>query len=257
MTIRSVAAAGGVLAMWFSVGLSAQQRENPILSSIEQETRGLVLTHTDPDPSLERPDDRTASGSASADRLLGPRGVTHSFAELQQLLTSGQEIVVTDDAGRVRRGRVASISGDQLVMASPVAAGSWEALLPLYWPLDLGVALKRRISRSGKRVFVDGSVRRVDIVDPTRNGIAIGAAVGVGIVAAVYGWERGQPAGSLKGLATTLAVVVGVPTSLRIGHVLDRAINEPIYERPTRSRQVSIAPWFGQRVKGVAAHVRF
>ena len=243
MTIRGVAAAGAVCAMWLSVGLSAQPRENPILS--------------DPDPSLDSSDDRTASGSASADRLSGSQGDTHSFAALQQLLTSGQEIVVTDDGGRVRRGRVASISGDQLVMASPVAAGAWEALLPLYWPLDLGVALKRRIFRSPKRVFVDGSVRRVDIVDPTRNGIAIGAAVGAGIVAGVYGWERNQPESTLKGLATALAVVVAVPTSLRIGHVLDRAINEPVYERSTRSRQVSVSPWFGNRVKGVAAQVRF
>lgn len=137
MTIRSIATAGGVFAAWFSVGLSAQQHENPIRSSIEQETRRVVLTHLD--PSLDGSDDRTASGIAvparprvSADRLLGARGVTHSFAALQPLLTAGHEIVVTDDAGRVRRGRVASISGDQLVIASPVAAGSWEALLPLY-----------------------------------------------------------------------------------------------------------------------------
>src|SRR5687768_2265956 len=227
MTIQGVAAAGGMFVMWFSVGLSAQQSENPIRSSIEQEIRGLVLTHND------------------------------SFAALQPLLTSGQEIVVTDNAGRVRRGKVASISGDRLVMASPVAAGPWEALLPLYWPLDLGVVLKRRIFRSGEQVFVDGSVRRIDTVDPTRNGIAIGAAVGAGFVAAVYGWDRNQPDSSLKGLATTLAVVVAVPTSLRIGHVLDRAINEPIYERHTRSRQVSISPWFGRTIKGVAAQVRF
>jgi hypothetical protein len=227
MTIRGVAAAGGMFVMWFSAGLSAQQRENPVRSSIEQETRGLVLTHND------------------------------SFAALQPLLTSGQEIVVTDDAGRVQRGKVVSISSDQLVMASPVAAGPWEALLPLYWPVDLGVALKRRIFRSGDRVFRDSSVRRVDIVDPTRNGIVIGAAVGGGIVAAVYGWERNQPESTLKGLATALAVVVAVPTSLRIGHVLDRAINEPIYDRHTTSRRVSISPWFGPRTRGVSAQVSF
>jgi len=132
MTIRSVAAASGMFAMWFSAGPSAQQRENHIRSSIEPETTGVALTHNDPDSSLEGSDDRT-------------------FAALQLLLTSGQEIVVTDNAGRVRRGKVASISGDRLVMASPVAAGPWEALLPLYWPLDLGVVLKRRIFRSGEQ----------------------------------------------------------------------------------------------------------
>ena len=66
------------------------------------------------------------------DQLLNGHPVTASFDELQAILDSGYEVVVTDDAGRVRRGRVASISRDQLVMASPVAAGSWEALLPLH-----------------------------------------------------------------------------------------------------------------------------
>ena len=96
------------------------------------------------------------------DQLLNGHPVTASFDELQAILDSGYEVVVTDDAGRVRRGRVASISRDQLVMTSPVAAGSWEALLPLYPPLDWGVVLKRRIFRSPERVFVEGSVRRID-----------------------------------------------------------------------------------------------
>src|SRR5687768_1698664 len=55
----------------------------------------------------------------SADELLNGHRVTASFDELKAILDSGYEIVVTDNAGRVRRGRVASISRDQLVMASP------------------------------------------------------------------------------------------------------------------------------------------
>jgi hypothetical protein len=191
------------------------------------------------------------------DQLLNGHPVTASFDELQAILDSGYEVVVTDDAGRVRRGRVASISRDQLVMASPVAAGSWEALLPLYPPLDWGVVLKRRIFRSPERVFVEGSVRRIDIVDSTRNGTAIGAAVGAGLVAGVYQWERRQPDSNLKGLLTFTAVLLGFPTSLRIGHVLDRAINESIYEREPRRPQVTVAPLLGRGAIGGSAHVRF
>jgi hypothetical protein len=167
----------------------------------------------------------------SADQLLEGQEPTDSFAALQPLLGAGHEIVVTDEAGRARRGRLASLSPDQLVLASPVAAGAWEAMLPLYFPADLGLVLKRALVRSRDRTFAEGSVTRIDIVDSTRNGTAVGAAVGIGIVAGVFQWERGRPDSTLKGMATSLAFVVGLPVSMRIGHVLDRAINKPIYQR--------------------------
>jgi hypothetical protein len=195
MTVSHIACVAGVLAVLCAVELSAQ-----------------------PPP-------------VGPDHLLKGQEPTDSFAALQPLLASGQEIVVTDDAGRVRRGRLASLSGDQLVIASPVAAGVWEAMLPLYFPVDVGLILKRGLFRSGDRAFAEGSVRRIDVVDSTRNGTLIGAAVGVGIVAGVFQWERGRPDSTLKGVATSLAFVVGLPVSMRIGHVLDRAINKPIYRR--------------------------
>jgi hypothetical protein len=127
----------------------------------------------------------------------------------------------------------------------------------LYFPLDLGVVLKRRFFRSQERVIAEGSVRRIDIVDSTRNGAAIGAAVGAGFVVGVYQWERRQPGSNLKGVATALAVLVGFPMSLRVGLVLDRAINEPIYERQPRKSQVTVSPLLGRDQKGVVARVRF
>ena len=75
--------------------------------------------------------------------------------------------------------------------------------MPLYWPLDVGLVLKRQLSRSQEQVFAEGAVRRIDIVDSTRNGTAIGAAVGAGIVVGVYLWERRQPDSTLKGLGTS------------------------------------------------------
>jgi hypothetical protein len=62
---------------------------------------------------------------------------------------------------------------------------------------------------------------------------------------------------NLKGLLTLTVVLLGLPTSLRVGHVLDRAINECIYEREPRRRQVTVAPVLERGAIGVSAHVRF
>ena len=43
-----------------------------------------------------------------ADQLLNEHPLIASFDELQAILDAGYEVVVTDDQGRVRRGRVAS-----------------------------------------------------------------------------------------------------------------------------------------------------
>jgi hypothetical protein len=144
-----------------------------------------------------------------------------------------------------------------LVIASPVAAGKWEALLPFYFPLDLGLVLKRRLARSSERAFTEESVAGIDIVDSTTNGTAIGGALGAGFVAGVYLWERGQPESNLRGLGTFVALLWGFPVSLRVGHVLDRAINEPVYTQESAQPQVTIVPWLGKGLKGVVGQVRF
>ena len=180
-----------------------------------------------------------------ADELLAGRPVAASFEPLQPLLAVGREIVVTDEQGRQRRGRLRMLSTDTLVLATPVSSGGWEGFLPLYWPADLAVMLKRRIAPSSDRAFDEAVVTRIDVVDPTGNGTAIGAGVGAAIAAATYLWERNQPENSLKGLGTFLAVVVGIPISARIGHVIDRANNEPVYQRSTSAAAVTFAPAVG------------
>jgi hypothetical protein len=224
--------------------------------------------HTPLDRTTSRPDAAAAPAHThvrarpriSAADLLQGRDVTSSFEALRQVLEPGYEVVVTDTSGRSRRGRLASISGDRLVLASPVAAGAWEAVLPMLppflWSVDVGVMLKRRLFPASDQTFSEASVKRIDIVDPAGNGAAIGGAVGIALATGVYLWERRQPAGSLKGLATTLAVVWGIPISFRVGHVVDRAINSPIYERPGSTARVTIAPWIGHGAIGVMVYVR-
>jgi hypothetical protein len=119
----------------------------------------------------------------------------------------------------------------------------------------MGVALKRSLFPSPDRVFTEASVNTIDIVDPTGNGTALGGAVGAGIAAGVYLLERQQPSSSLKGIWTFFAVVWGIPISMRVGHVLDRAINQHIFTRQPGNRQVSLVPWLGQGTKGVVISV--
>jgi hypothetical protein len=201
--------------------------------------------------------ERHASRSrVSVHDLLQDEPVPTSFAALVPLLTPGYEVVVTDRDGRRRRGTVVSISADAIVLASPVIAGVWETALPLYWPLDVAVVLKRRLTPRSERTFQSGSIQRVDIVDPTGNGTAIGALVGGTLVGATYLWERRQPSSNLKGLATTMALMWGVPVSLRMGHLIDRATNDPIYRAPG-SLQVSILPAVDSRSGGVTVVLRW
>ena len=178
----------------------------------------------------------------AADDLLAGRSVAATFEALQSRLNTGREVVVTDERGRPRRGRVVTLSPSQIVLASPVSSGGWEAMLPLYWPADAVVIIKRRLFPAGHRTFDEAAVTRVDVVDPTGNGPAIGAAIGASVATGVFLWERGQPDSSLKGLLTTLAVVVGIPISARMGHVIDRANNAPVFQQSVPRARVILAP---------------
>lgn len=196
----------------------------------------------------------------TASELMQGRDVAHSFDTLSEFLMPGYEVVVTDTAGSSRRGRVVSVTPDRVVLASPVSAGQWEALPPLLlvpfpflWPVDLVVHLRHHKNRA----FADAVVNEIDIVDPAGNGTAIGGAVGVGIAAGVYLIERQQPASSMKGFWTFMATVVGIPVSLRVGHVLDRAINEPVYRPRPRSQSVIVAPQVTPHAVGVAVRVQY
>jgi hypothetical protein len=195
---------------------------------------------------------QAAQSRASARDLLQGKPVTSSFDALVPLLAAGHEVVVTDQDGRRRRGKVVEVSSDAIVLESPVAAGAWEAMLPLYWPLDVGLVLTRLAASSTERRYDEASVVRVDIVDPAGNGTWIGASVGLSVAAAAFVWERRQPPSNLKGLVTTVAVAWGLPLSLRMGHVIDRAINDPVYERITRGLRASIVPEFDQGSGGIS-----
>lgn len=198
----------------------------------------------------------------AADVLNAGEAVT-SFDELRELLPPGTQVVVHDTTGAQRRGDLVTIGDSHVVLARPVNAGTGEALLPLavpfWWPLaDVGVAMKRSLFPSANRTWRESSVLRVDVVDPVTDGTLKGFAAGVGVAGAVYLFERRAPDGDMKGLLTFLAVVWGIPVSMRIGHVIDRSVNQPVYRRGGHSAaHVAVIPLAASGRKGAAVSVRF
>jgi hypothetical protein len=188
--------------------------------------------------------------------LLAGRVVTSSFEDLREVLGKGQHVVVHDDTGRTLRGTLMLLTDDDITIASSADAGVWEAALPVFWPADLAVVLKRQFLSTPPRTFNTQAVKQIDLVDPTWNGSAWGAATGAGIASVVYLWERDQPDASLKGIWTALAVLCGIPTAIRIGHVLDRAINAPVYQRRETGAEISLLP-LARPGAGIVVHVRF
>ena len=158
-----------------------------------------------------------------------------SFDTLVTVLEPGYEVVVWDESGDRTRGPLLSISGEEVVVS--------RRRLGLLWSPE-------------EVMFAADSIARVDIVDSTWNGIAIGAAVGVGVVLGVGAWESRQPDSNLKGMATFIAIL-GLPLSMRMGHDIDLYINEPIFERPSQEPRVTVAPLLGRNRGGLMVMVSF
>lgn len=163
----------------------------------------------------------------SADQLLGGQSVMESFDAVQSILDPGHEIIVRDEEGRATRGRVVSISANQLVIERP-----------------------RFFFRREELAFTEGFVQKIEIVDSPANGTLLGAAPGFAF--ALVGC-RGEWAAACWFFATGIFIGPGV----LLGQAIDNSINAPIYERTSQTRRVTIAPVLGRGRKGVLAQVRF
>ena len=74
-----------------------------------------------------------------------------SFDAVQSILDPGHEIIVRDEEGRATRGRVVSISANQLVIERP-----------------------RFFFRREELAFTEGFVQKIEIVDSPANGTLLG-----------------------------------------------------------------------------------
>jgi hypothetical protein len=178
----------------------------------------------------------------SADQLLEGQSAMASFDALHAILDTGYEVVVRDSAGRKARGRVSSISDDQIVIFE-------EGTTPLL-----------RLTKSAvERRFPADSVTRIDIVDSTWNGTLIGAAAGVGLAFGISRWEESAVpnSNSMKGLGTLVFGGLSIVVSSAVGHLIDLSMNAPIYERRSQTSRISLVPLLGRERIGLMARVHF
>lgn len=202
------------------------------LSAETMRVRNVTLARPAPPPALppERP-------HISANRLLRGRPAPTSFEALPSLLERGHEVIVTDEAGRNTKGRISSISSSRLVL----------------------VRRRFRFSRPEARGFARDSVTTIQIVDSTWNGAVLGAAAGVGFLAALIESECsptcddnfGRPGRWMLGGLFYLPIAAG------LGSGIDSMINESIYERQNQTRRVTISPVVRRARKGVVVQIRF
>ncbi len=196
-------------------------------------------------------DQISSSGSAvppasrprvSADDLLKGQPVLASFEKLEPMLERGHEVVVWDAAGRKTRGRVSSISAEQVVVHQRAAS-----------------PLLRLFNTPTDRQFPADAVARIDIVDSTWNGALIGAAVAPVLVFGIHRWEEAavSDANSMKGMATVALGGLSAVLAIGIGQKIDASINQPVYQRRRGLPPVTLMPWLEPTRRGVLAQVRF
>lgn len=196
-------------------------------------------------------DQTSSSGSAgppasrprvSADELLKGQSVPASFDELPPILEPGYEVVVWDAAGRKTRGRVSSISADQVVVYQRAAS-----------------PLLRRFNPPRDRLFPADSVTRIDIVDSTWNGALIGALAAPVLVFGIHRWEEAavSDSSSMKGIATVVFGGISAALAIGIGQKIDSSINKPVFQRRRGDPPVTLAPLLEPTRTGVLVRVRF
>lgn len=175
-----------------------------------------------------------------ADRLLGGQPSPTSFEGLQSLprFQRGVEVIVADEAGTATTGRISSVSSSQLVVTH----------------------YRSRWFRSPvpeEQTFAGDTVRTIKIVDATMNGKVIGGAAGALLgIAALRAWPDSSAFG--RDPSEAVMAVAGIMwLGVGAGHLVDKSINQTIYQKPAHAPRVMLVPVLGRERRGVMAQVRF
>ena len=153
---------------------------------------------------------------------VGDGTVLSSFEALQSALSVGQQIRVTDDAGRTA-GKVVSISSSELV-----------------------ITRRRPFFRSEQLAFTEGFVRKIEILDSDLDGVLLGAAPGL-VWGFVFCCEE-----NLDFIGPMLAMGIGSA----VGGAIDWFTNQLVYEQQSQTR-VAISPLLGRDRTGIVAQIKF
>ena len=105
-------------------------------------------------------------------------------------------------------------------------------------------------------MFDADRITRIDIVDSTWNGVAIGTAVGGGLAFGLWQAAKGTDDFGAGFLYAWLAGGA-LPLGIVIGHDVDLATNEPIYARPSERPRATFVPLVGRNRNGFAVRVGF
>ena len=91
----------------------------------------------------------------------------------------------------------------------------------------------------------------IDIVDPDWDKGLIVSGIGFGVMIALASSVDEDAVPGLALLGGLIVVAGGTAIAM------DRSKTEPIYERPSQTPRVTIAPSLGRDQKGILVHVRF
>ena len=145
------------------------------------------------------------------------QALADSFDDLQQTLTVGQSVLLTDESGTVK-GTVDKLSTSSITI--------------------------------GGRTFNEATVREIRLRDPWWNGSLIGAAIGVGLATWDYRIDPSEP-----GNAAIFAVAISLGAA--IGGGIDALKGgKVLYASPRQTAGVTVLPLLERRRQGVLLSFR-
>ena len=179
-----------------------------------------------------------APTTGTGDARTGRQSATlaDSFEALPHVIKTGQEVKVRGDGRRATKGSVVSVTGDQLVIARR------QYPFPNFRPRK-------------DEAFSKDVVQSIDVVDSSWNGALMGAAAGVGFLAATI--ELGCSATCDNVGSWVIGGLIFVPLGTAAGGLVDSLRNRRVYERAPERSRVTIVPALGRSGVAIVAHVHF
>jgi hypothetical protein len=163
-------------------------------------------------------------------------GIVPTFATLPDKIRVGQIVLVTDATGRETKGKVTSVSGTALTLATTrtvvvVAPG------------------RARDDWSGSETFTPGGVTRIRRPGPVWDGAVKGLVTGIGIPLLFGAWR--EPS-ILPPLFLFAGGIGGA-----IGFAIDAAFGPATVYRSDRGATISWVPLIGKGTRGIGMQVAF
>ena len=178
--------------------------------------------------------------AALAQAVPAQRTIVSSFEALPAVVKVGQEVRVKDVTGGTTRGRLVSLSEQQLVVARR------QYPFPYFRP-------REEVALAGQ------NVRRVDAVDSTWNGAIIGSAAAVGFLAVTVAADCSPACDDNFGEPGrwVLGSLMLIPLGAGLGALIDSLMNRTVYQGQADASRIIVAPLVEGDARGAVIHVLF